>query len=495
MPSKPEARISRRALIGGAAATAGATAIPQAAAAASPKALRTDVVVVGAGLSGLTAARKLVAAGRSAIVLEARNRVGGRTLNHSLGKGKVIEVGGQWLGPTQDHLAALAREVGVRTYKTYNKGNYLFYESGRLTPYKPGGPFGAVPPDYVADAQIAPVLAEMDAMAKTVPLDEPWKAPNALEWDSITCETFKRQHTLGPGASSLFDLAIEAVFACEPRDISMLHVLFYIHSAGNERHLGTVERLINTAGGAQESRFVGGSQLISIRVARALGKRVMVSQPVRRIAQGRSGVTVFTDELAVHAKTAIVTGPPAITGLIRYEPDLPILRAQLLQRFPQGNSVKIQAVYPRPFWRGEGLAGQITSDRGPIKLTWDNSPPDGSPGVLIGFVEGHDARVFGTLPAHQRRAQAIACLTRYFGKKASRPIGYVEMNWAAEPWTRGCYVGFTPPGVLTDYGHAIRAPVGRIHWAGAETSDYWNGYMDGAVRSGERAAREVLAEI
>jgi monoamine oxidase len=500
MPNKPEKRISRRTLIGGAAAAAGAAAVPQegSAAARDPGTagpLRADVVVVGAGLSGLTAARKLAAAGRSVIVLEARDRVGGRTLNHSIGKGKVIEVGGQWIGPTQDHLAALARELGIRTFKTYNKGNYLFYESGRLTPYKPGGPFGAVPPDYVADAQIAPVLAELDAMAKTVPLDEPWRAPHALEWDSMTCETFKRAHALGPGASNLFDLGIEAIFACEPRDISLLHVLFYIHSAGNEKQVGTFERLINTAGGAQESRFAGGSQLISLRAAKELGRRVMLSQPVRRISQNGPGVTVYTDELTVHGKAAIVTGPPSITGLIRYEPELPILRAQLLQRFPQGNSTKIQAVYPRPFWRQEGLAGQITSDRGPIKLTWDNSPPDGSPGVLIGFVEGHGARVFGTLAARERRAQAIACFVRYFGRKAAKPIGYVEMNWAAEPWTRGCYVGFTPPGVLSDYGEAIRAPVGRIHWAGAETSDYWNGYMDGAVRSGERAAREVLAEL
>jgi monoamine oxidase len=511
MEQTRETTITRRTLIGGAAAAGAAAALPAAEAEAksgarrrkrrSSGALRSDVVVVGAGLSGLTAARQVVAAGRSAIVLEARDRVGGRTLNHALGSaypGKVVEVGGQWIGPTQNHIAALARELGVDTYKTYNDGNYLFYESGTLTPYTPSGPFGAIPPDYLADAELETALIKLDQMATTVPLDAPWTAPNATVWDGQTFETWKLANSATPGARNLLDLGIEAVWACEPRDVSLLHVVFYIHSAGDEHNVGTFERLINTAGGAQDSRFVGGSQLVSIRAAATLGRRVMLSQPVRRIVQAASGarpVTVYTDKLAVQARAAIVTGPPSLTGLIQYEPALPAARAQLLQRFPQGSAIKCEAVYPTPFWRADGLAGQVTSDTGPIKITFDNSPPDGSPGVLLGFVEGHDARVFGTMSAADRQAAAIACFVRYFGPKAAHPVGYIEMNWSEEQWTRGCYVGYTPPGVLTDYGPAIRAPVGRIHWAGAETSDYWNGYMDGAVRSGERAAAEVLASI
>jgi monoamine oxidase len=494
MSTDRQSGISRRTLIGSAAVAAVGTAVPEARASAPRRGvLRADVVVVGAGLSGLNAARHIEAAGRSAIVLEARDRVGGRTLNHSLGHGKVVEVGGQWLGPTQDQVAALARELAVGTFKTYNSGNYLFYENGKLTPYKPVGG-QAIPPDPTAVGQLAQILVKLDAMAKTVPLQAPWTAPNALDWDSQTLETFKRANALGPGATSLLDLGIESVWACEPRDVSLLHVLFYIHSAGNQQTPGTFERLINTAGGAQESRFVGGSQLISIRAAKQLGqRRVLLSEPVRRIEQDSAGVTVHTDRLTVKGRRAIVTGPPSLTGRILYEPDLPALRAQLLQRFPQGSAIKIEAVYRRPFWRDQGLAGQVTSDTGPIKITFDNSPPDGRPGVLLGFVEGHDARVFGTLGAAERRAQAIASFVRYFGHQAAHPISYIEMNWSTEVWTRGCYVGFTPPGVLTDYGPWIRKPFGRIHWAGAETSDYWNGYMDGAVRSGERAAREALS--
>lgn len=274
-----------------------------------------------------------------------------RTLNHDLTPadpthpGKVVEIGGQWIGPTQDHLATLARELGVQTFKTYNDGNYLFHESGKITPCSPKGPLGPIPPDLTADAQIQPLLTRLDEIAKTVPLAAPWTAPNADEWDGQTFETFKRAQGFGTGANGLLDLTIE------------------------------------------DSRFVGGSQLISIRAAQSLGKRVMLSQPVRRISQGRGGVTVYTDALTVKGRQVIVTGPPSLTALIRYEPDLPALRAQLLQRFPQGSAIKVEAVYRRPFWRERGLAGQVTSDTGPIKLTFDNSPPDGSPGVLLGFVE------------------------------------------------------------------------------------------------------------
>jgi monoamine oxidase len=488
--------LSRRGLLkAGTASALGATALPEGARARErPRTpgKRADVVVVGAGLAGLTAARQLVAAGRSVVVLEARDRVGGRTLNHPLGGGKVVEVGGEWVGPTQDHLSALAKGLGIETYKTYNDGNNVYYADGTLLPYSASGPLGPVPPDPTGGAEAEEAIVLLNQMAATVPVQAPWTAASAIDWDSQTLETWKQNNVHTTNGRALLDAGFEAVFAAEPRDVSLLFALFYAASATNESTAPDINRLFSTGGGAQDSRFVGGSQLVSLKLAQQLGRRVLLSQPVRQIVQTRSGVRVTTDQLSVAAKHVIVTGPPAITALIRYEPDLPFMRAQLTQRYPQGTVIKVEAVYDRPFWRDQGLSGQAVSLTGPVKVTFDNSPPEGSPGVLLGFIEGQEARHWGQQSAAARKAAVLGNFVTYFGAQAGSPRGWIEMNWSAEAWTRGCYVGYTPPGVLLDYGAAIRAPVGRMHWAGAETSDYWNGYMDGAVRSGERAAREVL---
>ena len=453
-------------------------------------------MVVGAGLAGLTAARTLVGQGRSVLVLEARNRVGGRTLNHSLGPaypGKIVEVGGEWVGPTQDHVVALAKELGIGTFKTYNTGDNVYYANGLITPYASGGPLGPVPPDPTAAGDAEKAILQMNQMAATVPVKAPWTASNATAWDSQTLETWEQNNLATPSGKALFDVGIEAVFAAEPRDVSLLFAVFYTASATNETTAPDINRLFNTPNGAQDSRLVGGSQLISLKMAQQLGRRVILNQPVRIINQSGSGVRVSTDHLTVSAKQVIVTGPPSITALIRYEPDLPYMRAQLTQRYPQGTVIKCEAVYDTPFWRSKGLTGQAVSLTGPVKVTFDNSPPDGKPGVLLGFIEGEQARYWGQQSAAARQAAVLKNFVTYFGPEAAHPRQFIEMNWSAEPWTRGCYVGYTPPGVLLDYGPAIRAPVGRIHWAGSETSDYWNGYMDGAVRSGQRAAAEVLA--
>jgi monoamine oxidase len=278
--------------------------------------------------------------------------------------------------------------------------------------------------------------------------------------------------------------------------LSLLFVLFYIAGAGNEHTPGTFERLVNTGGGAQESRFVGGSQLVSKRVAHELGKRHLeLGHPVRRIVQTKTGVRVECDKLVVHGKQVIVAMAPTLAGRIDYRPGLPALRDQLSQRVPNGSVIKCEAVYDKPFWRTSKLTGQAVSDADPVRVTFDNTPPDGSPGVLLGFIEGHAARAWGARSAAQRRQAVLNNFATYFGKEALKPRAYYEKNWTHETWTRGCYTGYMPPGALVDFGTALRKPFRRIHWAGTETSTIWAGYMDGAVRSGKRAAKEALAAL
>jgi monoamine oxidase len=497
-----ESRLTRRKLLGGAAAGAAGVVLESNPALARRRRhhrklhRKADVIVVGAGLAGLNAARLIRNAGHSVLVLEARNRVGGRLLNEQLGNGVISEVGGEFIGPTQDHIAGLAAEVGVGTFKTYDDGDNVYYAGGMRSTYSDKGPTGTAPLDPTILAELALLTTQLDQMATQVPVDEPWKAPNAAQWDSQTFQDFVDANVISPRLKKLVAVFTEAALGAEPREFSLLFTLFYIAAAGNESNPGTIERLFDTPDGAQESRFIGGSQLVALRLAQQLGKRVLRRRPVHRIVQPpNGGVTVYARGLVAQGHRAIVAVPPVLAGRIEYHPAMPPDRDQLTQRFPQGTLIKCEAVYDRPFWRDAGLNGQTVSDTGPTYVTFDNTPPGGAPGILFGFVGGDEARSFRTRSEADRRQQVLNAFNTYFGPAALSPQNYFEKDWTQEVWTRGCPVAFTPPGALTALGTALRQPVGRIHWAGTETSTYWNGYMDGAVRSGERAAAEVLAVL
>jgi monoamine oxidase len=517
LPSAEEgaqSHITRRKFVAGTLVTGAAAAMPAAAEAAkhhhkkkhhkkkhhkkhrAPKTHKADVVVVGAGFAGLIAARDLVARGHSVIVLEARNRVGGRAWNHDLGGGKVSERGATFVGPTQDRLMNAANQMGVKTFPTYDTGQDVYIADGQRSTYSDTGPLGTAPPDLTTAGEVTADVALLDQMASSIPVSAPWEAANATTYDGQTLETWIQQHSKTNRFHELVGAATRPIFGAEPRELSLLFTLFYIASSGNPQNPGTFERNFDTRGGAQQNRFVGGSQLIPIRMAERLGKhRVVLSSPVRRISTKGSRVTVTSDRMTVTAKRVIVAVPPALAARIDYEPILPFERDQLTQRYGQGTLTKVAAVYKRPFWRDEGLTGTALDTAGPVSASFDDSPPDGSPGVVFGFVGGDYARQYNRMSPSQRSSAVINQFAKFFGNQAKSPVAYFDTSWSSEQWTRGCPVGIPNVGALVAYGPWLRQPCGLIHWAGTETSEYWNGYMDGAVRSGERAANEVAAEL
>jgi monoamine oxidase len=479
--------IRRRELLAGGTAAAGALAAPGSAVAGrnaqQARHRRTyDVAVVGAGLAGLNAATAIRASGRTVVVLEARHRVGGRNFDHQLAPGKVAELGGEWAGPGQNKVLGLAKELGVDTFQTYATGKSIYYSGGQVKTYSGGIP----PASPAALVEIEATILEFNRMAASVPAGAPWKAPQAGAWDQQTCATWIVQNLHTAEARNLAELAIRGVYGEEAKEISLLDLLQAISGVG-----GNFNTLI---GSAQSIRFVGGPQQLSQKLAHRLGRAVRLGVAVRAIELGPP-VIVHSDRESFRARRVIVTIPKTLAGRITFSPPLPPGLDQLLQRQPNGSVVKVNAIYKQPFWRARGLNGQAISDTGPVRITYDNSPPDGRPGVLVGFMEGDDSRIFyGLSPARRRRA-ALACFARYFGEQALHPVGYVDMAWAQEEFTRGAYGSFNPPGVLTALHDPITEPVGTLHYASSDASPEWPGYMDGAIRSGRRAAAQVLASL
>jgi monoamine oxidase len=500
MTGDPNSSLTRRRLIQTGAAGAATLALgapAPAAAAKKPKPRHADVIVVGAGYAGLTAAYRLAGAGKSVLVLEARNRVGGRTFNHELPGGEWSELGATFVGPTQDRVKRLAKEVGVGLFPTYDVGNNIYRQDGMNMEFSDMGPLGSAPPDPTVLPDVTLAIAQLDDMSTKVPIDAPWTAQSAVEWDSQSVLTWVKNNTTGsPRFMDLLQIATEPIFGAEARDISLLYTLFYIAASGNEENPGTFERNFNTRGGAQQERMLGGTQLVPIRLARRLGKKhVLLGAPARRIVQTKSGVRVYSDHFSAVGKHVIVAVPPPLAQRIAYDPVLPQMRRQLVPHMPMGTLIKAEVFYDKPFWREKGLTGQGLSDEGPITATFDISPPDGKPGILMGFIGGDRAKQFQKQSRAARRQAVLKSLSQMFGNEALRPKDYLEFTWVKEPWTRGCPVSVLAPKTLLRYGPAIRRPVGRIHWAGTETSTFWCGYLDGATRSGERAAAEVLDRI
>jgi monoamine oxidase len=458
-------------------------------------AVDVDVAIVGGGLSGLAAARDLIAGGKSVVVLEARNRVGGRVYNAKLANGGVTEVGAQFVGPTQDRVIALADSLGLTRYNTYNNGSNVLYENGTLTPYEVSGPNGAAPPiDYPSLEQVGYAQYQLDVWASEIDVNAPWAHPSAQEWDSMTFASWLDSVATLPAARFILDVATTSIFSAEPSELSLLYTIAYIASSGNETLTGSLERLTETANGAQEQRIVGGTQLLAIKLAERIGSsRIILNAPVRKIKKLGDSYYLTADTTIVRAKSVVIAMSPPLAARISYDPILPASRDQLSQRLHMGSIGKAIAIYSTPFWRADSLNGQAVSDTGIVRSTYDSSPPDASYGALMGFIEADEMRAFDDKSEDEIKAAVLQDYVRYFGPKAANVTSWVIQRWDNEEWSRGGPVAYAPPGVLTKYGPALTKAFGGIHFAGTESANYWTGYMDGAIRSGERVAKEILA--
>ena len=446
-----------------------------------------DVIIVGAGLSGMIAARKLLEAGLSPLILEADERVGGRILTQEALPGVPVELGAQWIGDTHDRMFRLAAELGVETYEQYDDGETSYELEG--TGVLRENEFHARFADELR--YLERVLRTLDELAGEVPVEAPWQAARALEWDAITAGAWYDAQGLTPVARTLLEICTVGILAVPTAEVSFLHLLFTIQTCGV-----TSELFAESEGGAQTTRFVGGTEEIPRRLAALITDHIVLQAPVQTIEHTADSVTVSCrGGLVARGRRVIVAISPTLAGRIMYDPPLSGVRDQLTQRLPNGSAMKAFFIYDEPFWRKQGLNGQLISDLGPARMSNDTCIPDNDHGVILLFLEGDQARTYGRLPEEQRREALTAELVRHFGSAAGRPEFYIDGEWSDRQWTRGCYNANFGPQVWTAYGPALAAPVGVIHWASTDTSTHWSAYMEGAVDAGERAAQEVIAEL
>ena len=444
-----------------------------------------DVIVVGAGLAGLSAARTLIEAGLTAVVLEARDRVGGRTLAQPLENG-VFDMGGQFVGPKQERIKEVAKEFGVELMPMYATGRKIQDFCGHKSTYWTPFPICSLwkPFPFWNLVNLGISMARFEVQRRLIPLDSPWNTPWSKKWDSTSIDAWKTSNPIRPcQVGGMLDSILRPGFGSEASEVSVLNFLFFLQSAGGL--LGALR--------GQTYRFVYGSQQLSIKLAERLAGRVHLNSPVSTIEQNETGVRVHSNGQVWEGRYVIVTVPVPLIAHIRFDPPLPGLRVGLIERIPMGSEVKVFATYDRPFWRDDGFSGEVVSDGDPVSVVFDNSMPNGGQAALLALIGGKNAHTWNLRPKEERREAVLRNFVRWFGPKAAAPTNYIEYDWRTEEWTRGCPLAVMTPGAWLHFGQALRDPVNRIFWAGSELAEEWCTYMNGAITSGEKTARNILA--
>lgn len=432
------------------------------------------VIVVGAGLAGMTAAGDLHAAGVDTTVLEARDRVGGRTCGIEVAPGSWVDAGAAYLGDRHTRLHALLAALGLKTTPTAMTGASRFgFGAGVQT--RPGRfpPLSAVP--------LGELFDRLEELTAAVPVGAPWLTPQAATWDTLTAAHWAQRNLRGD-ARLFFPLFLGELMAADPAAISLLHLAFYLRSGGGIRYLNAFE------GGAQQDRIAGGAHQICARLAARLGERVRLRRPVHAIHSGDAGCTVHAAGASYRCDAVVVAVPPLLADAIDYRPELPVRRAS--ECTGRGCAVKVHLIYPAPLWRDHGLSGWSLSAGGPLLSTVDDSPA--GVGVLTGFVTGREARRFAALAAPAQHAAAVDQAGRLF-PQLPPPTGIHVTDWVNEEYSRGCYAALFGPGDWVRHGPYLTTAHHRVHWAGTETSTEFFGLMEGAIRSGHRVATEILS--
>ncbi|KFO19234.1 amine oxidase [flavin-containing] A [Fukomys damarensis] len=449
-----------------------------------------DVVVIGGGISGLAAAKLLSEHDLSVLVLEARDRVGGRTYTVRNEQVNWVDVGGAYVGPTQNRILRLSKELGLETYKVNINERLVQYVKGKSYPFR-----GAFPPVWnpLAYLDYNNLWRTMDDMGKEIPADAPWDAPHAQEWDKMTMKDLIDKICWTKTAKQFATLFVNINVTSEPHEVSALWFLWYVKQCG-----GTT-RIFSITNGGQERKFKGGSGQVCERIMGLLGDRVKLNRPVTYVDQSGDNIIIETLNHELYECRYVISAiPPTLTAKIHFRPELPPERTQLIQRLPMGSIIKCMMYYREAFWKKKDYCGCmiIEDEDAPISITLDDTKPDGSVPAIMGFILARKADRLAKLHKEIRKRKICELYAKVLGsQEALQPVHYEEKNWCEEQYSGGCYTAYFPPGIMTQYGRVIRQPVGRIYFAGTETATQWSGYMEGAVEAGERAAREVLSVL